>query len=531
MKLFKKTAMSLALAATMLGGVTMTQQASAVSVAYNGLGDVLVFPYYTVRDGWRTYYHITNTSNKTVLAKVRWNEGVNSRDSRDFNIALSPNDVWTAAVVPTADGARVITTDNTCTAPVLTNNADPFGTDIIPDPLGLGLTGVNFTDIAFTGSNADNGMNNLMKAEAKPSLDRTKEGYFTVFEMGVVDTSTADGARFARWVKHGGPSNKNNTATPANCKAAADAYLTDSDLREAGRDPAAIFNFPDLQDVVMEPENVLRGTAVLINPTTGVASGYDPLVLADFFSPLGVDGAEKTDNLLAQPQTQRPDMRSGKSLSVDYVDSNGSQSISNLSSVDGVSLLLSRTALINDYNVKGVSETDWVVTFPTKAFYVDQNKGDYAKVRSGAPKSPFSRAEVGGTRFARAGAKSYADSCLNITVEMWDREEFKSAPGEVNLGFSPVPEGETAAQLKLCNEANILSFGDSNVFGSKLRSSFFAGKEDQMPGLSGWARMTFNNALNQANPLPVIGMKVEQRKDTNSPNKWFGFANDHSFLR
>ncbi len=51
--------------------------------------------------------------------KIRWREALNSREVRDFNVILSPNDVWTGVVTSTVDGALVRTFDKSCTSPQL----------------------------------------------------------------------------------------------------------------------------------------------------------------------------------------------------------------------------------------------------------------------------------------------------------------------------------------------------------------------------------------------------------------------------
>ena len=37
--------------------------------------------------------------------KIRWREAFNSREVRDFNVILSPYDVWTGVVTSTPDGS------------------------------------------------------------------------------------------------------------------------------------------------------------------------------------------------------------------------------------------------------------------------------------------------------------------------------------------------------------------------------------------------------------------------------------------
>jgi hypothetical protein len=68
-------------------------------------------------------------------------EGRAARPVLDFNLYLSPNDVWTAAVVPTSDGAQLLTADSSCTDP-------PFGAGSAQAALTLKSTG-------YTGANAD----------------------------------------------------------------------------------------------------------------------------------------------------------------------------------------------------------------------------------------------------------------------------------------------------------------------------------------------------------------------------------------
>ena len=78
-----------------LGGVSMVPTAQAVSVAQDNIGQALIFPYYTVQGGWMSLFGVTNTSGNIVAVKVRFRKSYNSRDVLDFNIILSPYDVWT----------------------------------------------------------------------------------------------------------------------------------------------------------------------------------------------------------------------------------------------------------------------------------------------------------------------------------------------------------------------------------------------------------------------------------------------------
>ena len=110
----------------------------------NGLGQVLIYPYYTVRSPARcghsrqfnTLLSIVNTTNSTKSVKVRFREGKASAEVLDFNVFLSPYDMWTAAVEPRTVGspggtlgAQIETTDRSCTIPTFTAGVPvPFRT-------------------------------------------------------------------------------------------------------------------------------------------------------------------------------------------------------------------------------------------------------------------------------------------------------------------------------------------------------------------------------------------------------------------
>ena len=117
-----KSAIALALAA----GCGLSAPAQAINLAPNGKGEVLIFPYYTVKNGFDTLISVTNTSDRTVLANLRLREAQNARPVREFQLALSPHDVWIGAVtIDGSDGALIRTFDTSCTAPAF--EAGPFG--------------------------------------------------------------------------------------------------------------------------------------------------------------------------------------------------------------------------------------------------------------------------------------------------------------------------------------------------------------------------------------------------------------------
>ena len=97
MKAFKQKALASAVvASTML----VAGAANAVYVNPDGLGNALVYPYYTTRGGNVTLVSVVNTANVAKVVKVRFLEGKNSQEVLDFNLFLSPKDVWTGGIAP-----------------------------------------------------------------------------------------------------------------------------------------------------------------------------------------------------------------------------------------------------------------------------------------------------------------------------------------------------------------------------------------------------------------------------------------------
>ena len=135
LNLRKKTlALAVAAGAAVLGaGIgTGIPTAQAQEVSPNYLGQALIYPYYSVRAGWRTFIHVINTSDSTVAAKVIFHDAKYSRDVLDFVLVLSPLDMWTGVVEERNGAPGVRPTDNTCTVSQIGSGKfapfDPLGT-------------------------------------------------------------------------------------------------------------------------------------------------------------------------------------------------------------------------------------------------------------------------------------------------------------------------------------------------------------------------------------------------------------------
>jgi len=191
-------------------------EACAVYLSAQGVGQALLFPYYTVRsaggNAFNTYVSVTNTGDLPVVARVRFREGRNSRVVTEFNLYLYGRDMWTAALVPDGAGTRLVTSDLSCTNPAL--------------PAG----GLPFSTAAF--ASGDDG--------AGTGAERTQEGHIEVIGMATLSINVAGGALSP----YGG----------RNCAAVQGAT-------------------PDL-GVLATPTDVLAGNATLINVQSGLDAGY-----------------------------------------------------------------------------------------------------------------------------------------------------------------------------------------------------------------------------------------------------------------
>ena len=170
----KKSILASSIAAAVFGlGAVGAHAAVGLSTATNGSGDMLIVPYFTTQANNATLLSITNTDTQSGKAvKVRFRGAANSDDVFDFQVFLSPTDVWTANVSKGADGRSILTTsDKSCTKPsAAVLNATPF----ITSRLDQRLTG----DALAAG---------------------TREGYIEIIGMADIPQNSAAAGKAAAW--------------------------------------------------------------------------------------------------------------------------------------------------------------------------------------------------------------------------------------------------------------------------------------------------------------------------------------------
>jgi len=377
-----------------LGAFGAAGTANAVHVNPDGLGQVLIYPYYTVREqaagaAYNSLLSVVNSTASAKAVKVRFLEGRNSREVLDFNLFLSAKDMWTAAVVPTADGAGIITRDKSC---------------ILPKPISANAASPElFVNFAYQSDPAGG------------SLDRTREGYIELIEMGNVTGETAANITHV-------PATAPASGTPLDCPA-----VNDTDAR---------------RDTV-QGDGGLFGGITLINVLLGEDFAIEATALDNFNTSGPIYGNAGTVNPDLTASTNQFEVFAGTSVIVGTAPRG----------IDAVSAALMHRDVLNEFVLDAVTKsgTDWVVTFPTKRYYFLGN----------TVTSLFQR------NFTSTG------SCDDVSLTEFDREEGSPrVPG----GFSP-PRPD-AAPFALCWEANVVTFDSSNVFGSKNSFNYNATYEN-----------------------------------------------------
>lgn len=464
----RKTKLAFAISTALMASA-VSMPASAVNLTDNGLGEVILSPYYTVRNGYDTYLSVVNTSDDRVVAfKIRFRESDNSRDARDFIVFLSPNDVWTAVVTMGDDGETPVvqTADNSCTAPALSASAATTE----------GMRGVAFTNIDYTGDNADTG---------ETSIERTTDGHFEIIAMG---SATVDKPLAAAAV------HKQPEGVPANCQ------LLINTLANEG--------VPPFKLQYDEPINTLKGAAALIKVDEGKAIGIPVSILANFFNPNGIEDLANLspEDIFQTPAADLPNLNDAfPALATLVTNQYGPMSVFFDRGVDAVSALFMTTEVINEYAIGGAAnaETDWIVTYPTKQFYVDAD-------REGAQPAlpPFNDA------FQADG-----QSCEVVSYNYFNREE-REPSISYDLDFSPAPPGTPKSAI--CQEVMNLSFAEvsvlngNNLYGVPLAEDY----------TSGWMRLQFPEARTLGGPAailnPVYGPEAGYATFTGYPV--FGFS-------
>lgn len=447
----KKNSLATAIIAGAVGVGGMVGASHAINLNPDGLGQVLLYPYYTVNGGNSTVISVVNTTDEVKAVKVRFVEALNSAEVLDFNLYLSPYDVWTANVVAAGENsARLMTNDRSCTVPQIVS-----GTEFLPWEYME-----NNEDILW-----DLG------------LPRVRQGHLEIIEMGVIDNSqtvpasTGGMIGLAAAATHAG-------GVPRDCAALERAW---------NGGVWGGFGSGATTVATSTPSGGLFGSGVIVSAEFGRTLSYNADAIDAFYT--------IADSTLHYPPGDiRPSL--AEAASADAVAPNIARAnvfnrgqlhtIDYEAGIDGVSAVLMADAIYNEYNLnEGLdAASEWVITFPTKRTYVHRNPGTPAD-------QPFT--SIFPTYATSAAHRAnFQGSCHVYGVSYWDREERTTTR---QLGVSP-PRATPGFQL--CWEANVLAFGqviDANtptrILGAT--STYGGGGLDNFQFEEGWARIQFDS--------------------------------------
>jgi len=515
---------ALAMQAVPTGGA-----ATSLGINLDGIGHQLVFPYFTTQGDNATLLSVVNTDTTNgKLVKVRFRGAGNSDDLYDFQIALSPGDVWTASVSQDADTgvSKLTTSDKSCTLPASVSST--FGTGRV-DP-------------------------------AKNAANETREGYVEVVNMADIPptTGTTTGVdSLYEAIKHV------NGVAP--CTATILDARLGSDFADNSAAIAAGLALPTTglvgDWIILNQANTAAwsGSATALEArAAGVAStGNIVFWPQKFGEPTPHDTSAATRiNVTADPlfligaeDMQYYDL---PDLSTPYVSGDTTAAIRANATTASLAVTSVKNQFVTSDSIAAV--TDWLFSQPTRRYHMAVNyrgvaddptttgttetsfnvgattgSDAFALVRASAG-SAVSLAEVNTYYDARNTRLSGRQVCLDtLTVparnSLFDREEVTPGTSESPFVISPNVPG-TPTTLLLCGEANVISINAGDAADSALGASV-AARDITFDAAytDGWA--SWATAGNGAG-LPILGSAFI-RAANGAVN--YGFAYQHKVTR
>lgn len=577
----KKSLLALS-AAALVGGLGFVTAAQAIVVMENdnkdsnftaeklndvevgGVGHILFTPYYSTVNGNTTLISLVNTDKKNGKAvKVRFRGAANSDDVLDFTVLLSPEDVWTASIEPSASGvAKIVSPDTTC---------------VLPEGL---KDGVDFLTTRLDPKLSD---------EAKAF--HTREGYVEFLNMADIPAGTAV-YKAIKHVDNKAPCTESVMEMLMNTeiKSVADAAGKDFGLvRPTGKlfGNWSIFNNVSVTSyggghaavravkadgsngaarLFFAPQSASQDPITAVEVTPGNHIDVAALNTADPILVGGLAGAHQ--KWVSGPErTPGSDFSAAVNpvwvdlpdLSTPYTKKDFSDTVNGeLNKKDpqlraaALSKSLAATAIMNEFIATPDSasvpfQTDWVFSQPTRRY---QAAMAYSPAGADYKNMPVSaKLESTTARYYSVGIPSYTNNlspresksnsglalgdvlCVYGEVNGTNREEFRASIGGA---FSPLP---TVGKTRLCGEVATLTFNraESKVLHASLTNERADVKAGGKFVDAGWATLSLKSAGEEGagyknNGLPVLGYAATAFSNGRT-NGNFGDAIGHRYER
>ena len=493
--------------------MTLTDAAS-LQVSQGGIGHSLIVPYFNAQNGNMTVLHVVNTDTVNGKAmKVRFRGALNSDDILDFQVFMSPGDVWTAAVSAGSDGVAAITTaDGTCTLPALAKGVPQ---SFVVDRLNPALS-------------------------AADKANNTREGYVEIFNMADIPLNNASNSLYTA-IKH---VNGVAPCTPSVLNNTLQNFTNEAAASDAGFNTPTTGLYGDWYIINVAQTTTFSGGATAITalnaagtPGRGnfvhfpqnanananpMLASADPLFRTDS---LDAAGATVSSAKIAAANYDLPD------LSTPYTDLaalSATAALRPLKQATNLTNAIKVTSITNQYaNDASISaKTDWVFSMPTRRYNVAAN---YAATSTTAADyrlfTDLGNAGFSDEMFTASNTTALATNgaiCVNADAQtFYDREETTKTSGAV---FSP----GTVSATRFCGETSVLSFADSgvSVLGGSVARQNVSGVYT-----NGWAVLSTNNS---GKGLPILGssfIKLSNPSATAGTSGTYGITWDHRFTR
>lgn len=513
----KKSTLALSVAAA-LGGLGFVGSASAITTIGGatataltensaGIGHQLLYPYFSAQSDNATLINVINTDTVNgKLVKVRFRGAGNSDDLYDYQLLLSPGDVYTAAISKDAATglAKLASSDVSCVIPASASNS-VFST-LRTDP----------------------------SATDKPN--QTREGYIEMINMADIRPGTS----LFTAIKHV------NSVAP--CTASVlDTLKTDitGGLAEASTRG------------LTPPSGGLTGDWVLLNqlntaawsgPATALmATGGTGLGNLVFWPQIFGNPSQKGSFATMSAVTSDPLLTNAvvdaqfydlPDVSTPYVIGDTDATVRADLTSTNLRITSLKHQIVTSSDIGAV--TDIVLSQPTRRYnvavnYVAGSSADNTLSTSGTAASAIYRTS-GTAAYNAANTSVYSRQVCLDTVNipsvqsLFNREELSPLTGSADFVISPnVPTARTV--MLICGEASVLSINQAGTTTPSAALSATVARSDATFAAAytlGWASWDFTTA--HSNGLPVLGATF-MRARNGMVNYGFSFPHKATFVQ
>ena len=591
----KKNVLALSITAALVGltggahAMTNLGGASATVSEFNGggPGHKLIVPYFSTQNNNNTLLNIINTDlHNGKAVKVRFRGAANSDDIFDFQVFLSPGDVWTAQMNQGLDGrSRFTTNDLSCTKPdksVLNN------TSFVTDRLDTTLTTAQKANGTHEGYIEILNMADIPKvarAVAGPVADVDNETT-SGFAAAGVDNPLYTAIKHVKGVAPCATIGAPGTGTAAS--SAAWAYLDGTNLAygagpnnatQAGLLPPTTGLTANWTIINVVGAAAYSGEATAIenrdtlgvqatSPTTGVAGERVNLGNVVYWpqtaTPVDAVGASteaekftadalfRKANVFTAGSNNTPNPSGAAAIAAAYYDLPDLSTPYNKTAITPLAQAVALSGSLATRNVRNEfitdkvisATTDWTFSQPTRRYSTAFNYGFTPSVTDDGRRFTDIFLTVGafGTAYY-APANTIVSSSTNgngrqicvtstgISLSQYDREETKPGVAAIGVVISPSTPA-AAAKLTFCGEASVLSFNNGGILAAgtgSLKASVAVQDADVTYG-DGWATITTPAAAGALIGLPVVG-SAYVRAVGSSGGQTFGAEYQHRLQR